>query len=96
MLHGLGLRVSVGDDKSFRGDLDAMVRAGMPGLCAVNPIATAWSQALPNIVNMVRREAQDNDACIVHGNVCLQVPCLNRGGLVDVLWVDRKLLLCLE
>eukprot|EP00903_Cladosiphon_okamuranus_P010030 g9512.t1 len=54
VLLGLGLRVSVGEDKSFHGDLDAMVRAGMEGLSAANPFALAWSQALPNIVNMMR------------------------------------------
>ena len=50
---GLGQRVGVGEDKSFRADLDGMVRAGMEGLSAVNPFALAWSQALPNIVNLV-------------------------------------------
>ncbi|CAB1118220.1 unnamed protein product [Ectocarpus sp. CCAP 1310/34] len=54
VLLGLGQRVSVGDGKSFNGDLDAMVRAGMEGLSAANPFALAWSQALPNIVNMVQ------------------------------------------
>lgn len=53
VLLGLGQRVSVGDDKGFHGDLDAMVQAGMEGLSAANPFALAWSQALPNIVNMV-------------------------------------------
>lgn len=53
VLLGLGLRVSVGGHKGFQGDLDAMVRGGMDGLSAVNPFALAWSQALPNIVNMV-------------------------------------------
>eukprot|EP00752_Nemacystus_decipiens_P008991 g8026.t1 len=54
VLLGLGLRVSVGEKKGFHGDLDAMVRAGMEGLSAANPFALAWSQALPNIVNMMR------------------------------------------
>lgn len=30
-----------------------MLRAGIEGLSAVNPFATAWAQALPNIINMV-------------------------------------------
>lgn len=50
---GLGQRVGVGENKSFHGDLDGMVRAGMEGLSAANPFALAWSQALPNIVNLV-------------------------------------------
>ena len=53
VLLGLGLRVSVGDDNSYRGDLDAMMRGGMDRLSAANPFALAWSQALPNIVNLV-------------------------------------------
>lgn len=53
VLLGLGLRVSVGDDKGYRGDLDAMMRGGMDRLSAANPFALAWSQALPNIVNLV-------------------------------------------
>lgn len=53
VLLGLAQRVSVGGDKSFSGDLDGMLRAGIEGLSAVNPFATAWAQALPNIINMV-------------------------------------------
>ncbi|CAM9430764.1 unnamed protein product [Pylaiella littoralis] len=54
VLLGLGLRVSVSNDKDFNGDLDEMVRGGMDRLGAANPFALAWSQALPNIVNMMR------------------------------------------
>lgn len=69
VLHGLAQRVSVGDDKSFRGNLDAMVRAGLPGLSAVNPIATAWAQALPNIINLVR----EGEICRAVVGVCVAV-----------------------
>lgn len=52
VLLGLGLRVSVGGDQPFKEDLDRL-KAGIEGLGAVNPFALAWSQALPNIVNLV-------------------------------------------
>ena len=60
VLLGLGLRMSVGDDKSYRGDLDAMLRGGMDALTAANPFALAWSQALPNVVNMVGGRSGDD------------------------------------
>lgn len=50
---GLGQRVEVDENKSVHEDLDGMVRAGIEKLSEANPFALAWSQVLPNIVNLV-------------------------------------------
>ncbi len=87
---GLGLRVSVGEKKSFHGDLDAMVRAGMEGLSEANPFALAWSQALPNIVNMVGGRVSSPALCRAwrpgvagRGRCAVQVLCSLGGGLIE-------------